>query len=53
MTVDVGLREPPQVSGGDGEHGHLEELRVDPIALMRRVRAAASAGRTGRPDRLR
>jgi sterol 14-demethylase len=38
MTVDVGLREPPQVSGGDGEHGHLEELRVDPIALMRRVR---------------
>jgi sterol 14alpha-demethylase len=39
MTVDVGLREPPQVSGGEGEHGHLEELRVDPIALMRRVRA--------------
>ena len=38
MTVDVGLREPPQVSGGDDEHGHLEELRVDPIALMRRVR---------------
>ena len=38
MTVDVGLREPPQVSGGEGEHGHLEELRVDPIALMRRVR---------------
>jgi len=38
MTVDVGLREPPQVSGGQGEHGHLDELRVDPIALMRRVR---------------
>jgi sterol 14-demethylase len=38
MTVDIGLREPPQVSGGEGEHGHLEELRVDPIALMRRVR---------------
>ncbi len=38
MTVDVGLREPPQVSGGDGEHGHLDELRVDPIGLMRRVR---------------
>jgi sterol 14-demethylase len=38
MTVDVGLREPPQVSGGEGEHGPLEELRVDPIALMRRVR---------------
>ena len=35
MTVDVGLREPPQVSGGDGEHGHLDELRVDPIGLMR------------------
>jgi sterol 14-demethylase len=38
MTVDVGLREPPQVSGGHGEHGHLEELRVDPIGLMRRTR---------------
>src|ERR1700688_1614711 len=38
MTVDVGLREPPKVSGGDAEHGHLEQLRVDPIALMRRVR---------------
>jgi sterol 14-demethylase len=38
MTVDVGLREPPQVSGGDAEHGHLDELRRDPIALMRRVR---------------
>jgi sterol 14-demethylase len=38
MNVDVGLREPPRVSGGDGEHGHLEELRIDPIALMRRVR---------------
>jgi sterol 14-demethylase len=38
MTVDVGLREPPQVSGGEGEHGHLDELRVDPIGLMRRTR---------------
>jgi len=38
MTVDISLREPPHVSGGEGEHGHLEELRVDPIALMRRVR---------------
>ncbi len=38
MTVDVGLREPPRVSGGEGEHGHLDELRVDPIGLMRRVR---------------
>ena len=32
------LPEPPKVSGGDGETGHLEELRVDPIALMQRVR---------------
>lgn len=30
--------DPPRVSGGDHEHGHLEELRTDPIALMRRVR---------------
>ena len=30
MTVDVELREPPPVSGGDGEHGHLEELRRRP-----------------------
>ncbi|MFD4367349.1 cytochrome P450 [Rhodococcus sp. NPDC058521] len=28
----------PRVSGGQTEHGHLEELRTDPIALMRRVR---------------
>jgi len=27
------------VSGADGENGHLDELRRDPIALMRRVRA--------------
>jgi sterol 14-demethylase len=27
------------VSGGTGETGHLEELRVDPIALMNRVRS--------------
>jgi sterol 14-demethylase len=32
-------REPPRVSGGGGEHGHLEELRHDPIGLMQRVRA--------------
>ncbi|NUS42414.1 MAG: cytochrome P450 [Mycobacteriaceae bacterium] len=30
---------PKRVSGGEGEHGHLDELRTDPIALMRRVRA--------------
>ncbi|MGA2519622.1 MAG: cytochrome P450 [Acidimicrobiales bacterium] len=38
MTVDVALHEPPRVSGGEAEHGHLEELRHDPIGLMRRVR---------------
>ena len=38
MTTNVELREPPQVSGGDEEHGHLEELRRDPIGLMRRTR---------------
>ncbi|WP_345343461.1 cytochrome P450 [Rhodococcus olei] len=32
------LPHPPRVSGGEHEHGHLEELRTDPIALMRRVR---------------
>ncbi|MCA1004248.1 cytochrome P450 [Rhodococcus hoagii] len=32
------LTDPPRVSGGLHEHGHLEELRTDPIALMRRVR---------------
>ncbi|NLE78540.1 MAG: cytochrome P450 [Rhodococcus sp.] len=32
------ITKPPRVSGGQLEHGHLEELRTDPIALMRRVR---------------
>lgn len=31
--------DPPLVSGDHGGTGHLEELRVDPIGLMRRVRA--------------
>jgi sterol 14alpha-demethylase len=31
--------EPQRVSGGAAEHGHLGELRADPIGLMRRVRA--------------
>ncbi len=31
------LPRPPRVSGGEHEHGHLEELRCDPIGLMRRV----------------
>ena len=39
MAVDTGLREPARVSGGEGATGHLEELRVDPIALMERVRS--------------
>ncbi|MFF2553227.1 cytochrome P450 [Nocardia sp. NPDC058058] len=30
---------PRPVSGGEHEHGHLEEFRTDPIALMTRVRA--------------
>jgi sterol 14-demethylase len=30
--------EPLRVSGGDADDGHLEELRHDPIGLMRRVR---------------
>ncbi|MCQ4117762.1 cytochrome P450 [Rhodococcus tibetensis] len=34
----MNLTTPPRVSGGEREHGHLEELRTDPIALMRRVR---------------
>ena len=36
MTT-VTLPPPPYVSGGEHEHGHLEELRRDPIGLMRRV----------------
>ncbi|HVT64401.1 MAG TPA: cytochrome P450 [Mycobacteriales bacterium] len=32
------LPEPRMVSGAEGEHGHLEELRRDPIGLMWRVR---------------
>lgn len=28
----------PRVSGGDAEHGHLEEFRTDPIGLMQRLR---------------
>ena len=35
MTTSV---RPRQVSGGEHEHGHLEEFRTDPIALMQRVR---------------
>src|SRR5579864_4697386 len=38
VTTTTQLREPPEVSGAEGEGGHLEELRHDPIGLMRRVR---------------
>jgi sterol 14-demethylase len=37
MTVTV--QRPPVVSGGDSPDGHLDELRTDPIGLMRRVRS--------------
>ena len=37
MSTTTELRQPPEVSGGDGGTGHLEELRHDPIGLMRRV----------------
>ena len=37
-TTEQQSPEIPMVSGGDGETGHLEELRVDPIGLMQRVR---------------
>ncbi|MFC3960404.1 cytochrome P450 [Nocardia jiangsuensis] len=30
---------PRRVSGGEHEHGHLEEFRTDPIALMKRTRS--------------
>ena len=32
------LTKPKRVSGGDGEHGHLDELSTDPIGLFKRVR---------------
>ena len=37
-TTPLPLPEPPWVSGGTGDTGHLDELRTDPIALMTRVR---------------
>jgi sterol 14alpha-demethylase len=43
----MSLLEPRLVSGG-ADGGHLEELRRDPIALMRRVRA--ECGDVGRFD---
>lgn len=38
MSVEAGAREPRMVSGAVGDDAHLDELRRDPIALMRRVR---------------
>lgn len=32
------VKEVQRVSGGEDEHGHLEEFRTDPIGLMRRLR---------------
>lgn len=32
------IREVRRVSGGEAEHGHLEEFRTDPIGLMQRLR---------------
>jgi sterol 14-demethylase len=37
--VTARLKEVQRVSGGEDEHGHLEEFRTDPIGLMQRVRA--------------
>jgi sterol 14alpha-demethylase len=31
------ITSPPRVSGGEHEHGHLQDLRTDPVALLRRV----------------
>ena len=33
------LNEVKRVSGGEDEHGHLEEFRTDPIGLMTRLRS--------------
>src|ERR1051325_3621033 len=39
MTMTTEARpDPPLVSGASASDGHLQELRTDPIALMRRVR---------------
>ena len=39
MTTAMEHREPPRVSGGEEMNGNLDELRIDPIALLNRVRA--------------
>jgi len=48
MTSVVDRSQPPRVSGGEPENGHLEELRVDPIGLLERVRSeCGDVGRFG------
>ncbi len=37
-TTASGLKKPHRVSGGESEHGHLDELASDPISLFWRVR---------------
>ena len=37
-TTESGLKKPHRVSGGEAEHGHLDELATDPISLFWRVR---------------
>jgi sterol 14-demethylase len=37
-TTTTPAAAPPKLSGDEGGTGHLEELRVDPIGLMRRTR---------------
>jgi sterol 14-demethylase len=37
-TTETDRQAPPRVSGGHGPDGHLDELRLDPIGLMQRVR---------------
>jgi sterol 14-demethylase len=43
VSTATELRQPPEVSGAHGKDGHLEELRVDPVGLMRRVREECGA----------
>src|SRR5580692_11256257 len=51
-TSEAALAEPPMVSGAGGDDGHLDELRHDPIALMRRVREeCGDVGRFRLPNR--
>ena len=38
LTVMTTTKDVQRVSGGEEEHGHLEEFRTDPIGLMQRIR---------------